>query len=207
MLDLNTKEYDKVKEVINISLSKAADVLAFFVKKRVLLRSIDLTVGTVDDLPEILKGNEEKEELTVLTTKINGQAKGVCFLIFKPEEVEELLKVSLPKNIYNKPEAKNEFGDAMLLEVDNILAASVITQFSNLLKLKIFGMVPQLDRVSGKELLEYIPSSSEGYNDLLCFKTQYRTDEIDLSPEFIWLLESHFVEEFKNVDMGLIKEE
>ena len=52
---LNEIELDVAKEVLNIGLSKSADSMSFFTKNKVLIRTIDLRIESIDDIKKYLK--------------------------------------------------------------------------------------------------------------------------------------------------------
>ena len=54
--------------------------------------------------------------------------------------------------ITGNPEIMAEMSDGILLEVDNIISASVITQFSNILNHRIHGGVPQLKKLDKNKI-------------------------------------------------------
>jgi chemotaxis protein CheY-P-specific phosphatase CheC len=88
--------------------------------------------------------------------------------------------------------------DGIMLEVDNIISASVITQFSNLLKVKIHGGVPNLKKVTSSEMEEYISSEVNNELYLISFKTSFESSKARFNPEFVWLFDNSFIDSIKN---------
>ena len=91
-----------------------------------------------------------------------------------------------------------EMSDGIMLEVDNIISASVITQFSNLLKVKIHGGVPDLKKVSFEEMEDYISSEVNNELYLISFKTSFESSKANFNPEFVWLFDNTFIDCIKN---------
>ena len=127
-----------------------------------------------------------------------GELKGECFLVFNEHEVEQLLQVSLPASILENPDAKAEMCEAILLELDNIVAASVITQLSNILKYSVYGNVPQLNVMESIEISSFF-KRKEGFKNLFCFKADFITENVSLQPTFIWGLDDKFIKGVKAV--------
>ena len=138
-----------------------------------------------------------------MITKVIGELNGVCCLIFSEEEADQLRNTALPPEVLNSPEMMAEMSDGIMLEVDNIISASVITQFSNLLKVKIYGGVPALRKVDSTELEKYLQEEINNEMYLVSFKTKFKSSHVSFAPEFIWLFDNTFVESIKNYSATL----
>lgn len=201
MDELNHIETDVAKEIINIGLGKAADSLSFFSQQKVIIRSSELILKNTTEAKNLTK--KEGANIHVLTTDIVGDLKGVCFLIFNEKEVNKLLKISLPASILEDEEQKLVMSDAILKEADNIISASVITQFSNLLKFNIHGGIPELDIMEEDKVMPFLLSRATDSKYFLQISAQFHTEEVDFSPEFVWFLDTKFIEGIKK----FVKEE
>ena len=162
MLELKPKELELARDIISQGLVKAAESLSFFMNETITLQEFDQEKQLSSPPPEINK--KDQTNIQLLITKVIGELNGVCCLIFSEEEANQLRQSALPPEILNSPEMMAEMSDGILLEVDNIISASVITQFSNILKVKIHGGVPNLKKVTFNEMEEYI--SGEVNNEL-----------------------------------------
>ncbi len=195
MDQLNHIETDVAKEIINIGLGKAADSLSFFSQQKVIIRSSELILKNTSEITTLSK--KEGNNIHVLTTDIIGELTGVCFLIFNEKEVEKLLSISLPPAMLEDPEQKLLMSDAILKEADNIISASVITQFANLLDFNIHGSVPEMDILSEDKILPFLLSRGGDNKYFLQISARFNTEEVDFSPEFIWFLDSAFIDGIK----------
>ena len=195
MEELNNIEADVAKEIINIGLSKAADSLSFFSQQKVIIRSSELILKNTSEAKKL--SNKAGNKIYVLTTDIVGELAGVCYLIFNEQEVNKLLKISLPASILEDEEQKMVMSDAILKEADNIISASVITQFSNLLNFKIHGGVPQMDVMEEEKVLSFMLSRASESEYFLQISAQFHTEEVDFSPEFVWFLDNKFIQGIK----------
>jgi len=195
MDQLNNIETDVAKEIINIGLGKAADSLSFFSQQKVMIRSSELILKNTADAKDLSK--KTGNNIHVLTTDIVGELSGVCYLIFNEKEVNKLLKISLPASILEDEEQKLVMSDAILKEADNIISASVITQFANLLKFNIHGGIPEMDIMSEDKVMPFLLSRAKESKFFLQISAQFQTEEVDFSPEFVWFLDAKFIEGIK----------
>ncbi len=194
---LSRVELDITREIINIGLSKAADSLSSFINEKVLIQHLELKVNSPHYNPLSRKKYTDKTYL--LTTNIRGDVGGKAYLVFNEAEVEKLVNTNLPESIKNDPQAKAEMTDAILLEIDNIITASVVTQFANILQYKLYGDVPNLTILSQHELNPYLGSNNPDQYDVMYFNTRFITGGMDINPEFIWLMDNKFFSGVKNV--------
>lgn len=196
-IKLNKVELDITREIINIGLSKSADSLSFFIKGKVMINIFDLKLNEDNYSPMSRKYNVKKSYL--LTTHIKGDIKGKAYLVLNEMEVEKIIDANLPESIKNDPIERVKMTDAFLLEIDNIITASVVTQFANILSCKIYGDVPSLNVMESNAINEFL--SNDHSNDLnrIYFNSRFKTENVDINPEFIWLLDDTFFDSIKNL--------
>ncbi len=195
MYNLNEKEIQAAKKIITAGLVKAAESLSFFMNETVTLKE---TNDSGSDFPLSLSKKAD-QNIHLLVTKVIGEIKGVCWLIFSEEEADHLRSAALPAEILNSPEMMAEMSDGIMLEVDNIISASVITQFSNLLKIKIHGGVPNLEKVSYPEMENLVQEQMDKERFLINFSTSFESSKANFNPEFVWLFDNDFIECIKKV--------
>lgn len=196
MKDLTPHEIEVAKKIISAGLVKSAESLSFFMNETISLKDFDAEKNL--DNPPLELGKKDESNIHLLTTKVIGEMKGICCLIFSEEEADHLRKAALPQEILDSPEMMEEMSDGIMLEVDNIISASVITQFSNLLKVKIHGGVPNLKKVTSKEMEEFISGEVNQELYLISFKTSFESAKVQFNPEFVWLFDNTFIESIKN---------
>jgi chemotaxis protein CheY-P-specific phosphatase CheC len=195
--ELNKVELDITKEIVNIGLSKAADSLSFFIREKVLIKLVDIKFNPENYSPISRKNDSQKSY--VLTTYIRGDIGGKSLLIFNESEVEKLIDANLPDSIKNNPVEKANMMDAILLEIDNIITASVITQFANILQCKLYGDVPGLNVIPENMLNQYLDETNPHKLNVIYFNSQFITKDLDINPEFVWLMDDSFYSGVKNV--------
>jgi chemotaxis protein CheY-P-specific phosphatase CheC len=197
MVELNTLEQEKAQDLVRHGMKKAAESLSFFLKKTVGLKEIENDTCSLSH--SLSLKTKYSDEICVLTTYLLGELKGVCYLIFSQQEMELLIQSELPLEILNQPELKKEMGSALLLEMDNIISANVITEFANALKVKIYGDVPSMECMPQNQLFDVLAQAIDEEMFLLSFKAHFINDELDFNPEFIWLFDQEFIQKIKSV--------
>jgi len=201
METFNQKEMQAARNIISAGLVKAAESLSFFMNETITLNEFDQEESLSVNAIEIEKKNQSNIHLMI--TKVIGELNGVCCLIFSEEEADQLRNTALPPEVLNSPEMMAEMSDGIMLEVDNSISASVSTQFSNLLKVKIYGGVPALRKVDSTELEKYLQEEINNEMYLVSFKTKFKSSHVSFAPEFIWLFDNTFVESIKNYSATL----
>lgn len=192
-----TKEHKKIaKEIISAGLEKSAQSLSFFMNETISLDKSDNKCLECDPLDLDRKG---ENNIHLLITKVVGEINGVCCLIFSEAEADHLRNVALPPEIKENPEMMAELSDGILLEVDNIISASVITHFSNVLKKKIHGDVPSLLKVDYNEMIDYLKNIIDKELYLVSFKTIFSSSNVHFNPQFLWLFDNSFIEGVSNL--------
>lgn len=196
-MELNKLELDVAREVVNIGLSRAADSFSSILKCRALFLDQQISFRSIIDADHVLQKDDGK--LCVLITDIMGQMEGSCYLLFTEAEANALKKACLPPSMTD-PDQVKMMGDAMMLEIDNMISAAVVTEFANVLELTIYGDVPQLNELDRDGTLEMIKNCSQGLEYFISFKARLETENnISIEPEFVWLLGDDFVNKIKGL--------
>ena len=190
---LNTQEIEVAKELMSAGLQKAAQSLSFFMKEEITLKSTNFTTDSSHFVIQ------DANEYYVLTTVIKGELGGVCFLVFTPEEKNEICKVALPAEIFNNEQKLKAMQEPLLLEIDNIISASVITQLANKLKTKMYGDVPSL-RIENKDnLTDLLGKHFNADKLVLEFQAEFISTKSHFHPIFIWVLEADFINRVRTI--------
>lgn len=188
---LNEVEFDIAREFINIGLAKAADSMSIFVKDKIWIRSFGVQLQQLQEITQI--SEKDGELLVVLKTELQGDVGGVCFLIFNTDDVKKISEVSLPKSVLEDPVKAKEMTKAFLMELDNIVSAAVVTQFANILTLKVHGGIPAYSEYSSHEIDDELRKEISQGSSLLFARVNLGVEGTSLSPEFIWVLDEEFV--------------
>lgn len=178
----NRKRENFILHVMSKGFERAADSFSKLVGRPV--RMTNSTSVLVRHGEEFSCVSEESGQLMVLTTQLIGDISGKSFLIFSEEETEEIFKV-VGKQV------NSSLSEAFMLEIDNIISASVISDLSNALNVEVYGDVPHLDQIHSDKLQDYLAADLESHNEdhysmILC-NTTFRFDHGDqIHPQFIW---------------------
>lgn len=198
MSSLSELELSTIKEILNVGFKKAAETLSFFMAEKINIEAFDFKVEEIDFYKNHFKFKPDSKY--ILTTQIIGEISGSCYLVFSKEDTTRLFELGLPKNLIKESKEYEEMSKGLLLELDNIVSASVITQFANLLNCKMHGGVPSIwemnyDAPQEKDL--FASNLKDSY--ILNFKSKFvsSSTEEKFSPEFIWVLTPTFVEKVK----------
>lgn len=191
MENITTQEINVAKEIIGLGLKKAAESLSFFMKEDITLKETDFNISSEQKIS--IRSSIEDEILYVLSTEMKGELKGICFLVFNQVEKDEICRVALPSEIFNNPDKLKNMQEPLLLEIDNIISASVITQIANNLKQKVYGDVPNMLLMSPNNLKDTIANHMKPDKLIIGFQTEFISSKSHFNPEFFWILEPEFL--------------
>ena len=171
--------------VMNDGFAKAATSFSRLVNRQVrIINSQSVVIRHDDDFSCI---SEEQGDLFVLITQIIGDVTGKSFLIFNEEESEEIFRM-MGTSVSNAA-----LHEAFLMEIDNIISASVISEISNKLELDIYGDVPQLSKIHARDLQEFLTGKTitDEPSSMILTNTTFLLDSKEkVHPQFIWKLSS-----------------
>lgn len=187
---MNTRSRENfLIQVMNSGFERAAASFSRLVNRSVkIINGQSVLIRQEQDFSSI---SEEQGDLHILVTQIIGDISGKSFLIFNRDESVEVFK-TLSHSV--KSDTLNE---AFLLELDNIISASVISELSDSLDLEIYGDVPQLVKINAKDLQLFM-TKDEKKDDpvsVVFCNTTFQFDKHErVHPQFIWKLSSKIFE-------------
>jgi chemotaxis protein CheC len=129
-------EKDILTELLNICLSKAADSFARISGQDVLIKVPEIILMEKDTALKELISKQDVEML--VQSEIKGDIYGQTLLLFSPVQVEELNKTLVKKIDPGDKYLK----ESLLLEISNILTGTLVTYLASILKLNMYGSVP-----------------------------------------------------------------
>jgi len=179
MLALSTTNKKLVEDIINKGYANAAKSFSTLTGQEVTLETTAFEYGNSNEYLRKKFGHLAK--LTILQTNIVGIFNGVSYLILTKEDREAVASMSL--SAFGNPKDIDE--ETVLKEVDNIIAASMITELSNALEASIYGDVPHFFEVDNIEVLNKKldqPTNSH----LLLAHTHFLFEGQVTNPIFIW---------------------
>jgi chemotaxis protein CheY-P-specific phosphatase CheC len=171
--------------VMNNGFSRAAASFSKLINRHVkILNTHSIIIRHDDDFSYI---SEEQGELRILTTQIIGDISGKSFLVFNNDESQEIFK-ALNTSVIN-----DKLNEAFLLEIDNIISASVISELANALNIETYGDAPRLVKIPAQDLRDFmrLEITQENPSSLIFCNTTFQFDGRErIHPQFIWKLNS-----------------
>ena len=198
----DTEKY-VAEKLINTSFERAAHSFSSLLKQDIVIEMTDISISR--EMPEINMGVKQAGELTLVITEIMGELDGKSYLVFNEEECEALYHAIFPKN--DNPKDRSSLEEAFLKEVDNILSASVITEFSNFFNIQIYGDVPHLIRINHAGVGQIInqdfnnANTNSAYFFIANTKFLFK-DNLQLRPHFFWKFNEKFMDLIKMMDIS-----
>lgn len=195
---LKEKELEAATKLIFDGLSMAKASMEQILQSPITIEKIDYGPDEVDAKKPIYTKTGERVHL--IKTELKGELKGLSHLIFSESEVTKIYEACLPANVINDDSPSSDMMKlGFLTEIDNMVAAAVITEFANSLNLDIYGHVPSLQVMQAEEVNDFIDADSTDFDALIHFKAIFHGSELDISPDFVWIFQSEFVNKLKKV--------
>lgn len=200
----NRSEREIAMELMNIGLGNGADAFSGTIGGMVLLKPLTFNYRSNPQHFRFPKLTADKS--LVLTTEIKGDLPGVSFLVIDSESIDELGDRALPPSMRNlPPEHLPEMRKEMLLELDNIVTAAVVTRLADLLSVNIHGSVPKAEILSGEEMEGFLRKMSAKHRPNVAVTTQFNTPALPKGPRYYWFFKKEFVDSISklNLDKGV----
>ena len=198
MENFNENELQVASKLIFDGLSMAKSSMEQILQSPITIQEIQYGDAQKDVVDCFYTGNVEKVHL--IKTDLIGEIKGVSYLIFSETEVSKICKSCLPPSILENDTPE---GQMMILgflsEIDNMVSAAVITEFSNFLGLDIYGGVPSMEVMDSVEVDDTLKNRVTELDSIIHFKAIFHGKELDIAPDFVWILQNEFVDRIKNV--------
>lgn len=195
--NLKENEIEVATKLINGGLSMAKSSMEQILQSPITIRKIDY--GKDTQAPHRYE-KPDGDNVHLLKTELMGDLKGSCHLIFTSDEVEKINEACLPPQILSDDSDQAKMMKmGFLTEIDNMVAAAVITEFANFLGLELYGKVPSLHVLDATAVNDYLGAESEVYNTVIHFKAIFHGTELDITPHFVWMVQDEFVNKIKEI--------
>ncbi|GEM_PF-5700427 len=171
------EEAELVQDTAKIALANAAKSFGKMLQDDMELEHLALHLAPSDKVKS-LAINEEN--YFVLQTDVVGELKAKSYLIFSYDNAAEACQILLPSSLVGNPEMR----EAMLLEVDNIVAASVVTKYADILNRQITGHVPEILRYDRTKLKNIISEGLQESPDF-SFTVSFKGVKSNITAEFV----------------------
>lgn len=185
----DTAMLDRKEELVKKGLERSCESLSFFLKEKVGLETLRFSDERVS-LSSVLEEFRGKD--IILYSEILGQIQGQCYFLLEQKEADLLFQKNFTAT--NNEMTRKPIYEGFLLELDNIITASVVTEFANNLQLKIFGGVPSIIYNEEKDRLDETLKKTDKEPYFINFKCRYSIQGAEFSPMFFWFLEPKFTD-------------
>jgi chemotaxis protein CheY-P-specific phosphatase CheC len=194
--NLDNKEIEVATKLIFDGLTMAKGTMEMVLQSPIVLEEVDY--GSADDYKALF--DKECENVHLIRTDLVGEMKGISHLIFSEEEVAKIYNACLPKNVLESNSPESEMMKmGFLTEIDNMVAAAVITEFANFLNIEIYGHVPSLKIMPASDVDKYIHEEAQDFDSIIRFKANFQGTELEIAPDFIWVFQHEFMDKIRNV--------
>jgi chemotaxis protein CheY-P-specific phosphatase CheC len=181
MKKLTTTQQDFIKNIIDEGLAHAAQSLSSITN-----RSFHVHFTALSD-SNLIINFYDKDELFVLISDLHGEIKGKSLFILTKKQAEQIWNLLIPNS------NNTEMREAILLEIDNIVTASVVTKLANALKKKMYAGVPAMEvkdkDTLQKDILSYLSEDTIEMTST----TLLQAENLSISPTFIWIFAQDFI--------------
>lgn len=176
--------------IIKNAFDKAADAFSRLTNNRISVATSHVGVAQNDkDHYDIAR---KDGELVVLVTEMIGDLSGRSYLI-----MDERDKKAIFDTVSGIARSDVRIQEAMLLELDNIVSASVIAHIANELEIEVYGDVPGMIYARGKAIGSILanPIPQQNSAGFISCSATFKFDNLAaVSPLFVWKLSPRIYE-------------
>jgi len=166
---LTKAEIRKLESVVNTGMMNAGLVLSQLVGSNVELYMPEVMLTDKDGLVSEIR--DANENFFGLKVRMNGELNGNLLMIFSEERGRELVGKLLKSNETSDLAKKlSEDSLSVLMEISNIVCASVINSLSNKARVQIMPSVPELVTGTFREVLDAVKPEKTKF---LCMNTEF----------------------------------
>lgn len=186
------REEHPIAAVMKAGCQRAAQAFSAFVRQEVGSEIQFLTTVAAAQADLI---SYPTDNATLVITDIIGEAGGRSYLVLSAAEGALIQNLCLPS--MSNAEQRATLSEAVLKELDNVLSAAMITEFSNALHLSIYGGVPHLLTLSVDDLKKKFHEDFHTESDSHCWWVKVRfifKSKDYLQPQFVWKLPIEFLQ-------------
>jgi chemotaxis protein CheC len=182
-MDMSSQD-NFIIRVFNEGFQKAASSFSKMIDRDVKVLNAQPLLGRHST--DLSRLSEEYGDLYILITNVIGDVSGKSFLVLNHDEQLEIFK-GIKSSITN-----HALKEAFLLEIDNIISASVIAELSNVLGVEIYGDIPHLFKVHSKDFKAFLSNQISGdESTMIISNALFQFDQSEqIHPQFIWKLSS-----------------
>ncbi len=194
----NTQAITTAKNIFQSGLNRASEALVVITGQSVQLQAIKLQATQGANAQAVLP--QFTEQVQVLSTQLKGQLQGNSYMFITQQQSVKLKQMLAHINGFEQQ------GFEFLKEIDNMLAAAIISVIANKLSVAIYGDVPHHHCLQGNELhhwwankqtIENCPPSQEVLLVVTSSLQVGQNETIDFF--FVWCLQQQALQYFERI--------
>jgi chemotaxis protein CheC len=184
-MELTERQKDALTELINIGFARTAASLSELTGQRVILDVPQVSIHSMNELPDTLAGFVKGEVATVHQI-FTGPVAGDALLLLDYDGAVVL--ASLLTNEQAPAARLDESGREVLTEVGNILLNACLGMFGNLLHVQVSFSVPRLHLESLNSVLRSLVIGKEELRYALVVYTAFRMRDSEVTGYLVIVL-------------------
>ena len=158
------QELDLLDNINAIALRNAMNAFSSMLKDEIIVKYPQSNPTNTDILKQL---STENDYISTIYTKIVGDLNIDTYLLVNEAAEAAICKSLLPTNIMGQEEMR----EGLLMEVDNIIIASLVTKYANLFDINIHGQVPGLQKTNPSNFLDQLTRRNAEHNIIYGYKT------------------------------------
>ncbi len=183
-----------IENINTIATSHAAHSLATMLNDEVWVSRVERNPVSI----AATANHQEKpnESFFVVHTEVVGEIKADTYLIVNAENENKICKKLLPSSTLGHEEMR----EGILMELDNILIAAMVTKYSNLFYRTMYGHVPVMLKQSARELNALI-SAKTNVPTSFSFRAELQSFKYGIHLEILASFDQTLVEPIRAFDI------
>ncbi|MDO1451261.1 hypothetical protein Q0590_33615 [Rhodocytophaga aerolata] len=195
---LTNYEFEVAKKLLHLALDNAAAAFSKMAMDQVLVKNFDIYILEKDSFAKTINPQSERSYF-ILTTEMKGDLSAKSYLIFDQLDISKINKLFLNQDTHSINGELTPLQQSILLELDNIISASMITQIANLLNVFVYGDVPYLDYLSKNDMLKIFHQDSLVHNPALSMQAKFQLSNTQIASSFLWFFTTDFLFSIKKL--------
>lgn len=182
-MNQNNTPMPELRTAVEHSIIRSARCLSELINNKVYIADLSVTNTPWDNYLQSFSDSGARK-VVVLKTEIVGTIAGINYSVFTSEEVRLLCRQVL--NQEPGMEESGEFIIGFLKEIENVLAAAVITEIADRSKAMIYGDVPKLQAIALHQVPELIRDEVNPILPKTHVSCTFQIPSLAISPRIFW---------------------
>lgn len=185
-----------IENINTIAMNHAANALSVMLKDEVWVSKVERNPSSIASL--LNPNTAEGDTHFAVHTEVVGEIKADTYLFITSENENKICKKLLPSSTLGHEEMR----EGILMELDNILIAAVVTKYSNLFYRTMYGHVPVLHKFNTSQLQELIASKTNNEESSFSFRAELQSFKYGIQMEVLASFDQTLVEPIKHFDIN-----